>query len=63
MLGRGNTNQETKQTMGWHTNEQFLNQSFRDQLNSIQILEQLVSLELAKQHLLADIINILECLG
>ena len=37
--------------------EQLLNQSFRDQLNSIQILEQLASLELAKQHLLADIID------
>ena len=43
--------------------EQLLNQSFRDQLNSIQILEQLEPLELAKQHLLADIIDILECLG
>ena len=39
------------------------NQSFWDQLNSLQILEQLVPLELAKQHLLADIIDILECLG
>ena len=44
-------------------NKQLLNQSFRDQLNSIQILEQLAPLELAKQHLLADIIDILECLG
>ena len=43
--------------------EKLLNQSFRDQLNSLQILEQLASLELAKQHLLADIIGILECLG
>ena len=43
--------------------EQLLNQSFRDQLNSIQILEQLAPLELAKQHLLVDIIDILECLG
>ena len=43
--------------------EQLLNQSFRDQLNSIQILEQLALLELAKQHLLVDIIDILECLG
>ena len=41
--------------------EQLLNQSFRDQLNFIQILEQLVPLELAKQHLLVDIIDILEC--
>ena len=43
--------------------EQLLNQSFRDQLNSIQILEQLAQLELAKQHLPVDIIDILECLG
>ena len=43
--------------------EQLLNQSFRDQLNSIQILEQLVPLQLAKQHLPVDIIDILECLG
>ena len=43
--------------------EQLLNQSFRDQLNSIQILEQLAPLELTKQHLPADIIDILECLG
>ena len=41
--------------------EQLLNQSFRDQLNSIQILEQLALLELAKQHLPADILDILEC--
>ena len=43
--------------------EQILNQSFTDQLNSIQILEQLVPLQLAKQHLPVDIIDILECLG
>ena len=43
--------------------EQLLNQSFRDQLNSIQILEQLAPLQLAKQHLPVDIINILEHLG
>ena len=43
--------------------EKLLNQSFRDQLNSLKILEQLAPLELAKQHLPADIIDILECLG
>ena len=43
--------------------EKLLNQSFQDQLNSLQILEQLAPLELAKQHLLNDIIDILECLG
>ena len=43
--------------------EQLLNQSFTDQLNSIQILEQLAPLQLAKEHLPVDIINILEHLG
>ena len=43
--------------------EKLLNQSFWDQLNSLQILEQLAPLELAKQHLLANIIDILVCLG
>ena len=45
------------------THKKLLNQSFRDQLNSLQILEQLAPLELAKQHLPADIIDILEHLG
>ena len=43
--------------------EKLLNQLFWDQLNSLQILEQLALLELAKQHLPIDIIDILECLG
>ena len=43
--------------------EQLLNQSFNDQLNSIQILEQLVPLQLAKEHLPGNIIDILERLG
>ena len=43
--------------------EKLLNQSFWDQLNSLQILEQLAPLELAKQHLPTDIIDILELLG
>ena len=43
--------------------EQLLNQSFNDQLNSIQILEQLAPLQLAKEHLPGDIINILERQG
>ena len=43
--------------------EQLLNQSFTDQLNSIQILEQLTPLQLAKQHLPVDIIDILEHSG
>ena len=43
--------------------EQLLNQSFNDQLNSIQILEQLAPLQLAKYHLPGDIIDILKRLG
>ena len=43
--------------------EQLLTQSFSDQLNSIQILEQLAPLQLAKEHLPGDIIDILERLG
>ena len=40
--------------------EQLLNQTFTDQLNSIQLLEQLAPLQLAKEHLPVDIIDILE---
>ena len=40
--------------------EQLLNQSSTDQLNFIQILEQLAPLQLAKEHLPGDIIDILE---
>ena len=40
-----------------------MNQSFNDQLNSIQILEQLAPLQLAKEHLPGNIIDILERLG
>ena len=43
--------------------EQLLNQSFTDQLNSIQILEQLTPLQLTKEHLPGDIVDILERLG
>ena len=43
--------------------EKLLNQSFRDQWNSLQILKQLAPLESAKQHLLVDIIDILVHLG
>ena len=49
--------------MGWNTHEQLLNQSFNDQLNSIQTLEQLAPLQMAKEHLPGDIIDILERLG
>ena len=40
-----------------------MNQSFNDQLNSIQILEQLAPLQLTKEHLPGDIIDILERLS
>ena len=40
--------------------EQLLNQSYTDQLNSIQILEQLAPLQLAKEYLPVDIIDISE---
>ena len=40
-----------------------MNQSFKDQLNSIQILKQLAPLQLAKDHLPGDIIDILKRLG
>ena len=43
--------------------EQLFNQSFTDQLNSIQILEQLAPLQLAKEHFPGDIVDILERLG
>ena len=43
--------------------EKLLNQSFLDQLNSLQILGQLAPLQLAKEHLPSDIIDILERLG
>ena len=43
--------------------EQLLNQSFNNQLNSIQILEQLAPLQLTKEHLPGNIIDILERLG
>ena len=43
--------------------EQLLNSSFTVQLNAIQTLQQIASLHAAKEHLLKDIITILERLG
>ena len=43
--------------------ENLLQESFVEQLNSLQTLEQLVPLKAAKEHLPQDIINILELLG
>ena len=40
-----------------------MNQSFNDQLNLIQILEQLAPLQLVKEHLPGDIVDILERIG
>ena len=54
--------QEAQQWAGI-PHEQLLNQSFTEQLNCIQTLETLDPLQLAKQHLLDDIIDILERLG
>ena len=54
--------QQAKQWAGI-PHEQLLNQSFLDQLNSLQILKQLAPLQLAKEHLPSDIIDILERLG
>ena len=43
--------------------ENLLQESFVEQLNSLQTLEQLAPLQAAKEHLPQDIINILELLG
>ena len=43
--------------------ENLLKESFVEQLDSLQILKQLVPLKAAKEHLPQDIINILELLG
>ena len=43
--------------------EKLLQESFVEQLNSLQILDQLAPLKAAKEHLPKDVINILELLG
>ena len=43
--------------------EKLLQESFVEQLNSLQTIEQLAPLKAAKEHLSKDIINILELLG
>ena len=48
---------------GIHVHEKLLQESFVEQLNSLQTLEQLMPLKAAKEHLPQDIINILELLG
>ena len=57
--------QKEKQAEQWAgiPHEKLLNQSFLDQLNSLQILEQLAPLQLTKEHLPLDIVDILERIG
>ena len=43
--------------------EKLLQESFLEQLDALQALDQLAPLTAAKEHLLGDIINILACLG
>ena len=43
--------------------EKLLNESFTEQLNYIQALQQITPLHSAREHLPQDIIRILECLG
>ena len=43
--------------------EKLLHESFIEQLNALQSLDQLALLTAAKEHLATDIINILELLG
>ena len=43
--------------------EKLLQESFLEQLDTLQSLDQLAPLTAAKEHLPGDIINILECLG
>ena len=43
--------------------KKLLQESFIEQLDAVQILDQLAPLTAAKEHLPGDIINILECLG
>ena len=49
--------------MGRYPHGNLLQESFVEQLNSLQTLEQLAPLQAAKEHLPQDIINILELLG
>ena len=54
--------QDTSQWAGI-PHEKLLQESFVEQLNSLQTIEQLAPLKAAKEHLPKDIINILELLG
>ena len=46
-----------------HPPEKLLQESFMEQLDALQSLDQLAPLTAAKEHLPSDIINILELLG
>ena len=59
MQKRSDKEKQAKQWAGI-LHEELLNQSFLDQLNSLQIVEQLAPLQLAKEHLPSNIIDILE---
>ena len=63
MTGRGDQHRKKAEQWAGIPHEKLLNPSFLDQLNSLQILEQLAPLQLAKEHLPSDIIDILERLG
>ena len=49
--------------MGRAPTQKLLQESFPEQLDTLQALDQLAPLTAAKEHLPGDIINILECLG
>ena len=54
--------EEASQWSGIPT-EKLLHESFTEQLNYIQALQQITPLHCAREHLPQDIIKILECLG
>ena len=62
-ISRRNQDQKINEQSARIPQEQLLNKSFNDQLNSIQILEQLAPLHLVKEYLPGDIVDILERLG
>ena len=49
--------------MGRLPPEKLLQESFLEQLDTLQALDQLAPLTAAKEHLPGDVIDILECLG
>ena len=51
MSGRGDPQRKQAEQWAGIPHEKLLNQSFLNQLNSLQMLEQLAPLQLAKEHL------------